>query len=77
MQEPFRCCCLFSYILKIEQGLDDPNKQISKADNVLLLMFGYLSLALNMQKAEENTHLKILHLTFILFIKEKYTVTRT
>lgn len=35
-------------------------------------MFGYLRLALNMQKAEWDSHLKIL-LTSILIVKEKYT----
>lgn len=39
----------------------------------LSLMFGYFSLAFKMQKAEGDSHLKIL-LTFILTVKEKYTV---
>lgn len=45
---------MFAYVLKIEQGLDGVNKQIAKAGNVLLLMFGYLSLALNMQKVSRG-----------------------
>lgn len=47
-------CCLFSYVLKIEQGLYGINKQTARAGNVLLLMFGYLSLALNTQKVRRG-----------------------
>lgn len=42
-------CHLFSYVLKIKPGLSDINKQVAIVGNVLLQMFSYLSLALNMQ----------------------------
>lgn len=47
-------CCLFSYVLKIEQGPCGISKQIAKGGNILVLMFAYLSLALNTQKVSRG-----------------------